>query len=371
MVNQPRIVSLAQKLIRANSENPGGTEKAVAEIVKKELIECGFEVKNYEFAKDRTNVVAILKGKNSKKSLLLTPHLDTVPAGANWSHPPFGAEIADGKIYGRGAADCKCNVAVCLEVARIIHEKKISLDYDLIIAATADEETGSRLGLIPLLEKQIIKPTHALVMDGGEFKITIVNKGLLWLKVSAHGKKAHGAYPWKGENAIEKASQIILDLKCHKFRFNPHPLLHPPTINIGAIKGGEQPNMVPDVCEFLIDLRYLPGMNSDSIMADLRTIIEKTTQNYALETIGHHQPHEINRDNALVAALVGATRENDIEAKIDGSEGADVSAYLQKYKIPSVSFGVGSATLHQTDEYVEIYALEKGVEVLIDFLKDF
>ncbi|VVB60593.1 putative metallohydrolase [uncultured archaeon] len=277
MVNRDRIISLAQKLIRANSENhgitcqafqpsvenPGGTEKRVAEIVKKELEECCFQVKTYEFAKDRTNVVGILKGKSSKRSLLLTPHLDTVPAGENWKHDPFGAEIKDGKIYGRGAADCKCNVAVCLEVARMIHENKIHLDYDLIIAATADEETGSELGLIPLLENGLLKPTHTVVMDVEGFEIAIMQKGVLQMKTTVFGKKAHGAYPWKGENAIDAASQIILDLKNYKFDVKPHPLVHPPTINIGLIKGGEAVNIVPDECEFTIDARYLPGTTSD------------------------------------------------------------------------------------------------------------
>ncbi len=86
MVDQNRIVALIQKLIRTNSENPGSTEKAVAEIVKKELLESEFVVKTYEFAKDRTNIVGLLKGKSSEKSLILTPHLDAAPAGDKWKY---------------------------------------------------------------------------------------------------------------------------------------------------------------------------------------------------------------------------------------------------------------------------------------------
>lgn len=371
MVNQDRIVSLTQKLIRANSENPGSTEKAVAEIVKKELIECGFEVKTYEFAKDRTNVVGLLKGKNSKKSLLLTPHLDTVPAGANWSHPPFSAEIIDGKIYGRGAADCKCNIAVCLEVARMIHEKKIALDYDLIIAATADEETGSKLGLIPLLEKGILKPTHALIMDVEGFEIAIMQKGVLQLKITIFGKKAHGAYPWKGENAVELASKIIVDLKNYKFGAKPHPLVHPPTINVGTIKGGEAINLVPDECEFTIDARYLPGMNADSVALQIRKIIERTAKNYRHEILNMQLPYEMNRNNLLITTLESAMKKNGITPKVEGSEGATVMTFFQEYKVPAVSFGIGPDMAHQTDEFVGIDALIYGAEVLLDFLKDF
>jgi len=381
-----RIVSLTQKLIRTNSENPGGTEKAVAQIVEKELEACGFEVKIYEFAKDRTNVVGILKrsfksfpsadgmilrGKNASKSLLLTPHLDTVPAGTGWKHNPFDAETVDGKIYGRGAADCKCNVAICLEVARLLKENHIKLDYDLIIAATADEEMGSQLGLIPLLEKGILKPTNTLVMDVEGFKIAIMQKGVLQMKVTVRGKKAHGAYPWKGENAVEAASKAIVELKNYKFDVKPHPLVHPPTINIGIIKGGDAVNIVPDVCEFTIDARYLPGMNADALLLEIRKTIERATKNYKIETLNVQLPYEMDRRSPLITTLESAMKNNGIEPRIEGSEGATVMTFFQNYKIPAVSFGVGPDMAHQTDEYVDIYALEKGVEVLIDFLKDF
>ena len=388
MVNRNRIISLTQKLIRANSENPCGTEKAVAQIVEKELEDCGFEVKTYEFEKDRTNVVGILKGKSSSKSLLLTPHIDTVPAGGSWKHNPFAAEIIDGKIYGRGAADCKCNVAVCLEVARLLYENKIKLGYDLIIAATADEESGSKLGLIPLLEKgifsdmlksreraerseRIVRPTHALVMDAEGFEIAIMQKGVLQLRATVYGKKAHGAYPWKGENAVEAASKAIVELKNYKFNVKPHPLVHPPTINIGTIRGGEAVNIVPDECEFTIDARYLPGMDADSLILEIRKAIEKATKNYKLETLNMQLPYEMNRNSPLITTLESAMKKNGVEPKIKGSDGATVMTFFQKYKIPAISFGVGPDMAHQTDEYVEIGALVKGAQVLIDFLKEF
>ncbi|MBU4245981.1 MAG: M20 family metallopeptidase [Nanoarchaeota archaeon] len=371
MANQSRIVALTQKLIRTNSENPGGTEKAVAQIVEKELMDCGFVVKTYEFAKDRTNVVGVLKGKNSAKSLLLTPHIDTVPAGGGWKHNPFGAEIFDGKIYGRGAADCKCNIAICLEVARLLKENNIKLDYDLIIAATADEEMGSKLGLIPLLEKQIIKPTQTLVMDVEGFKIAIMQKGVLQMKATVYGKKAHGAYPWKGENAVEAASKAIVELKNYEFNVKPHQLVHPPTINIGIIKGGEAVNIVPDVCEFTIDARYLPGMDADALILEIKKTIEKATKNYKLETLNIQLPYEMNRNSPLITKLEFAMKNNGVEPKIDGSEGATVMTFFQNYKIPAVSFGIGPDMAHQTDEYVEVDALVYGANVLLDFLKEF
>lgn len=370
-INQNRLVALTQKLIQTPSENPGGTEKEVAIIVKKELEACGFEVKSYEFEKDRTNVVATLKGTSSKKSLLLTPHLDTVPAGKNWKYPPFDAKIVDGKIYGRGATDCKCHVAVCLEVARMLSENKRHLSYDLIIAATSDEERGSELGLIPLLEKNILSPTHALVTDGDRFRIMTMQKGVLHLKAKIKGKRAHGAYPWKGENAIEKASKIIMDLKNFKFRFKPHPLVRPPTINIGIIKGGEGINVVPEECEFTMDIRFLPGMDPESITSDIKKLIEKTTKNYEMTAVNTQQPYEIDRNNPLVKSIESALKTNKIKPTVTGSEGATVMTFFKDRNIPAVTFGIGPDMQHETDEYIEIDSLVKGAKVLSDFLDEF
>lgn len=373
-INQNRLVALTQKLIQIPSENPGGTEKEVAKIVKKELEACGFEVKSYEFEKDRTNIVAVLKGAPSphqskpKKSLLITPHLDTVPAGKNWKYPPFDAKIVDGKIYGRGATDCKCHVAACLEVARMLSENKRQLSYDLIIAATADEERGSELGLIPLLEKNILSPTHALVTDGDKFRIMTMQKGVLHLKAKIKGKRAHGAYPWKGDNAIEKASKIIMDLKNFKFIFKPHPLVRPPTINIGIIKGGEGINVVPEECEFTLDIRFLPGMDSDSITSGIKKLIEKTTKDYEMTTVNIQQPYEIDRNNPLVKSIESALKMNKIKPIVTGSEGATVMTFFKDRNIPSVTFGIGPQMEHETDEYIEIDSLVIGAKILYDFL---
>ena len=157
MINKGRITKLIQKLIQIPSENPPGDESRIARFVEKELKKSGLKTKLYEFKKNRTNVVGILDF-GAKKSVLLSPHLDTVPAGRNWKYPPFSGKIVSGKVFGRGATDCKGNLAAALEALQSITEDKIKLNCNVIFAATADEETGSSLGLIPLLKRKILKP---------------------------------------------------------------------------------------------------------------------------------------------------------------------------------------------------------------------
>jgi succinyl-diaminopimelate desuccinylase len=371
MINKERLVKLTQSLIQINSENPGSTEYEITCFIKNYLKPYGIKTKIYEFQNKRSNLLAYL-GERGKCTLLITSHLDTVPAGKSWHYPAFGGVIYKGRIYGRGAVDDKGNLAVALEAMMVIKEENVGLNYQLILAATADEESGSRLGIIPLLDKKIIRPNFSLVMDSGDFNIITSQKGLIHLRVSIFGKKAHGAYPWLGENAIEKAVCILKEIKDYKFRFKMHPLLKPPTINMGTIQGGDRVNIVSDWCQFSLDIRFLPGMSEKQILKDIKKIIKKYTKKFKIEIMAIQKPFQINKDNPLLVKLSQALKKNKINFSFRGSEGATVLTFFNERGIPAVGFGVGKTSLsHASDEYVEIEDLYKGAKVLSDFLKDF
>ncbi|MCM8780625.1 MAG: M20/M25/M40 family metallo-hydrolase [Candidatus Omnitrophica bacterium] len=118
MITKTRLIKLTQQLISIDSQNPPGDEYCIAGFVKRYLEILGLRTKIYEFKKRRSNVVAYIKGRNKKHSLLITPHLDTVPAGRNWRFKPFYAKIYKGKLYGLGATDCKGNLACALEAIK-------------------------------------------------------------------------------------------------------------------------------------------------------------------------------------------------------------------------------------------------------------
>jgi acetylornithine deacetylase/succinyl-diaminopimelate desuccinylase family protein len=295
-----------------------------------------------------------------------------VPAGSGWKYNPYQAKIKDGKIYGRGATDCKGNLACGLEAIRSIVEDAVQLDYDIIFAATVDEETSSKYGLIPLLRRKILKPTFTLILDASSFDIIIAQKGLIHFKVKIFGRRAHGAYPHLGINAIEIAAKIITKLKSLSFKYKRHPLLRPPTINIGTIIGGDKVNIVADFCEFSVDLRFLPGMKPNDILRQIKKIISKYTRKFKLEIESIQSPYEIKRANPLVKILSTATKKIKRKAKLKGSEGATVITFFQDLNIPAIATGFGArATSHATDEYAKIDDLYNGAEVLAEFLKDF
>ena len=372
MIDKKRLIKLTQELIRIDSQNPGGNEAEIAKFLKQYLSACGVRARIYEFRKKRSNLVAVIKGSSSRHSLLLTPHLDTVPKGGNWRLDPFGAKIERGRIYGLGASDDKANVAVSLEVIRSLSEEKIRLDYDLIFAATADEECSSAFGLIPLLKKGILKPQQAVVLDSNDFNIIVTQKGLMHLKVKLQGKRAHGAYPWRGQNAICAAARIISELKTKKLLFKKNRHLRPSTVNVGTIRGGDKVNIVADWCEFELDFRFTPGVRVEIFLDLLRRIIKKYTSRFRIEISAIQKPFFIDEAHSLVTQFRRSAESLGVPCLIKGSEGATVITFFQDRNIAAIATGFGSGgCAHSVNEYVKISNLYRGAKVLECFLKDY
>lgn len=370
MINKKRLIKLTQRLIQINSENPPGDEYDIAAFIKKHLEALGLKPRTYEFKKRRSNIVAVLEGRSRVGSLLITPHLDTVPSGRNWRFPAFSGKIYQDKIYGLGATDCKGNLACSLEAINSLIEDGVSLDYKLVFAATADEETGSDLGLAPLLERGILKPRAAVVLDSDDFGIIVAQKGLIHLKVKVKGKRAHGAYPWLGINAIDRAIDMLNKLRAYKFAYRKNRYLKAPTINIGTIKGGDKVNIVADWCEFELDLRFLEPEKPQEILRGIKNIIQRYAKGFKIEIEGIQRPYSIDKGHPLVYYLARAMRELKVKPVIKGSEGATTISFFRDKDIPAVATGFGvSGCAHVANEFIKIENLYKGAQVLEEFLK--
>ncbi len=359
-------------LIRIDSQNPGSDERRIAYFVKGHLDKLGFVTKIYEFKGRRSNVIGILRSQKPAKSLLITPHLDTVPYGKKWKVNPFAGSIKNGRIYGLGATDCKGNLACALEAISSIVEENVKLEYNLVFAATADEECGSSLGLLPLLNKGLLRSDAAVILDSDDFGIVVAQKGLLHLKIKIEGRRAHGAYPWRGINAIDLCLQVISGIKKHKFSYKKIKYLRPPTVNVGTINGGDKVNIVADWCEFELDVRFYPGMCSERVVNDIKKIIGSVCPKYIFQIEALQQPFQISTKHSLVNHLKSAMLKSGIKPEFVGSEGATVITFLHEKGIPVIATGFGvSGCEHTSDEYVTINNLLKGSLVMEYFLKDF
>lgn len=364
------VVKLLQELIKIDSQNPGGNEREIILFIQDYLKRLGVSCQIYEFKKDRLNLVCKIKSKNSLKSILLTPHVDTVPVTGQWEFPPFSGKIYKGRVYGRGATDCKSNAAVSLALIKKLTEDKIFFkNMDLIFAFCADEETGSDYGIKPLA-KYFKKVNYGIVLDADEFDIIVAQKGMLHLRVELWGKEAHGAFPWRGINAVEKGVKILNEIISRGFSYKPHPLLKGPTLNVGRFTGGDKVNIVAGYAFFELDIRYIPSMDKERIIQDIEKIVKKQKIKYKIETLTHQEPIEIKKDIFLIKNLRDVLKEQGIKAKCRASFGATVINFLTDKGIDSFAFGFGTKEqAHTKNEYVEIDNLYKGVRVLEAYLK--
>ncbi|MCB2360075.1 ArgE/DapE family deacylase [Clostridium estertheticum] len=268
-------IDFLKDLLKINSSNPPGNEIMVAMAIAKQLRESGIESTIQSVGDNRANLIARIKGTGHKKSLVFCGHMDTVSVGEiPWEHEPFGAEEIDGRIYGRGSSDMKGGLAALIMAMIEVSKSGITLEGDLVFAATAGEEVDC-IGANTMVADGSLNGAGAMVIaepSGGEIFVT--HKGALWLEVISYGKTAHGSMPEHGINAIDNMNYFINALHDKfKFKYKEDSLLGDPTLNIATISGGVQVNVVPDMCKLQIDIRTVPGQNHQEILSDIKALL--------------------------------------------------------------------------------------------------
>jgi len=336
---------------------------ALAEYLKKTMEELGISSHIDELDTNRANVIGCVKGSGDHRTLLLNGHLDVVPPGEiPWKHDPFGGEIDNGKIYGRGTSDMKSGLAALIMATGLIIQSGIKLKGDLLIAGTAGEETDS-IGARQLLQKGYLKNVEAAVIaEPSNLKIFSATKGALWLQFITKGTTAHGSMPDQGNNAILQMNCLINELIQYDFGAVSHEFLGRPSMNIGTIQGGVKTNVVPDSCILTVDMRTVPGQDHDRIIADMHDLLTKLGQS----TEGFHGELRITNDRPPVEtdpACLLMRQGITAARKALGAElipcgvnyYTDASIFMPELGIPVLWLGPGDEkTAHKPDEYVEI-----------------
>ena len=272
---QKQLIELSQKLISFDTVNTPGNELAAMVYLEGVLAQAGFKTNLHEFEKGRANLIATVSSPAANPPLCLTGHIDVVPLGkTKWSTDPFGGEVKDGKIYGRGSSDMKCGVASIVLAAIEAHKQKPD-QLDLCLILTAGEEKGYEGAKAIIREKVVTGPIEALIVAEPTSNIPwFGHKGCLWFEATATGKAAHGSTPELGENAIYKAVKAINILQNFDFKTPAHPLHGKPTLSIGTIKGGSNINSVPDYAEFTIDIRTLPNQDLSEVEKNIAKALQ-------------------------------------------------------------------------------------------------
>ncbi|HBE42371.1 MAG TPA: peptidase M20 [Bacteroidales bacterium] len=359
------VISLTRKLLSFNTINPPGNEEGIARYTGAILEENGFYVNYYPYGENRLQLVAEKGITPGNPPVVFSGHFDTVPPGNNpWSTDPFGGEVFDGKIWGRGSADMKGALAAMM-IAAIEASDENPGGRGIRLIFTADEEPGCR-GVMELIKSFTDRHNASAVIVGEptENLPATGHKGAIYLLGKCMGKTAHSSMPEKGINAIYKAARSIIRLSEVRFDAEIDPLLGYPTINIGKINGGMNINSVPDNAEFTIDIRTTSGTDHEAI---IRKIEEEIGGETVLETLVNINPVYTSSDNPFVRLVY------DICGIREQSPGFPLAlpyltdgAVLQRFYsgAPTVILGPGQPEMaHQTNEYCYIEKLESCVKI--------
>lgn len=353
-------VALTQELVRFPTLNPPGDEQPCIAFLTWLLASAGMDVKTYEFAPGRPSIVATAKGSGEEAPLCFTGHIDVVPLGSKpWSVTPFGGEIVGGKLYGRGSSDMKAGVAtfVSATIARLNRSPQLRRGITLVI--TAGEETGCQ-GAFHLAKIGALGSASLLIVaEPSSNQLIIAHKGSLRIGVTVRGRTAHSSMPALGDNAIDKAAEMIVRLGAHDFTTHQHPLLGATTASVTTIDGGLNINSVPDAASFTVDFRTIPSYAHATLLADVQQVFgpdaeiavvtdfpgfstspDEPVLETLTEIIGGHL--------GAAPAFQGAPYFTDASALVPGFRGA-----------PTVVLGPGEVEqCHRTDEFCFVQNIE-------------
>lgn len=359
-------VELSRELIAFNTINPPGHELACITHLEKILAGAGLETSIHSFAPDRANLIARIGGSNGKPPLCFTGHVDTVPLGnAPWSVDPFGGEIVDGKMYGRGASDMKCAVAAFVAAIGNMAEQ-LRDGSGAVLVITAGEEIGCE-GAFHLARGGQLGRAGAIVVAEPTSNVPLVgHKGALWLKLTLKGVTAHGSMPHLGVNAAYKAARALLVLEKFQFNVAPHPYLGSPTLNVGTVHGGLNVNSVPDHTEVGIDIRSIPAIDHARIQEHLKA---ELGEDITLEPTVDVGAVWTDPSSPWIKDVYGVVRE--VTGENIGTEPktapyfTDASALTPAFgNPPTIILGPGEAAkAHQTDEYCSVQRIREATDI--------
>lgn len=362
-------VALTRELVAFDTINPPGREGACVEHLVRRLEAAGFACTLQPIAEGRANLLARI-GRRDAPGLVFTGHVDTVPLGAKpWSAAPFG-EIKDGRLYGRGSSDMKSGIAAFV-VAAVARAAALKDGPEVVLAITAGEETGCD-GALAMAEAGVLPKAAALLVGEPTGNQPMIgHKGALWLKAETAGVTAHGSMPELGDNAVYKAARAIGRLADFDFNIARHPVLGPPTLNVGKVSGGLNINSVPDRAEILVDVRTIPGMDHAAVR---ETLTEVIGENAGITTLFDLEGVWTEPDAPWAARAIACA------CAVLGQRFAPQSApFFTDASVltpalghpPTIILGPGeTAQAHQTDEYAELAKIDAAVEIYGAILDD-
>jgi succinyl-diaminopimelate desuccinylase len=398
--NKEAMIQFLQELVSIPSDNPPGDCYAISAHIQKRLNDYGFQdVKLLEVEPEEVKANGLIRvanvvsttpfGKGEGLEITLNAHGDAVAPGSGWTYDPYGGKIVDGKLYGRGAAVSKSDIALYTFAVKALRQAAAEeLNGKISLAFTFDEETGGNMGPKWLIDKGYIHPDMA-ISAGFTYSIVNAHNGCLHLQIQVKGKSAHAAAPQTGHDAIEAMTGILQSLYTYRNSLgklrSAVPGIESPTMVVGLIDGGINTNVVSDQCSIRIDRRLIPEENGEQAERDIRQIVEQAARDYEgieveVERIMLANAYgPVPEDSSLIQTL--GTNWHEImegDLKINGVPIYSDARHFYETGVPVVMFGAGPRTWleangHRADEHVRVDDLIKATKIvaltLYDLLK--
>jgi len=338
--------------------------------------------------KNRPNIIGILEGDSSGKSLILNGHIDVVSPEpvSEWSHSPWSGKIVDTKLFGRGSLDMKAGLIANYWALKSILELGITPKGTVLLESVIEEEAGGAGGTLACFMNGY-KADGFIATEQGP-GITVASVGVSYFKVRVFGKSQHAGLAHKGVNAIGKLNKIydaLMELDKKRAKENKYPFLERTAgrschLNIGKYRAGDWPSTVPGFAELHGRISFVPGETMDDVKDQVKRTIDSVSRNDKwlqehppeLEWFGWQaDPWEQSADDDFVK-IFKSVSERTLKQEVDFvamSAGLD-ARFGQYFAVPSLSFGPIGDNIHGVDEYVDLPSLIKCIRVLAMFIKD-
>jgi succinyl-diaminopimelate desuccinylase len=383
----PQQVRFLAELVRVPSDNPPGDCTPHARRTAELLEGLGFTVERDVVPEAEVRANGMISATNllvrrrfgEGPTIALNAHGDVVQPGEGWTTDPYGAEIRDGVMYGRGVAVSKSDIATYAYALRALEASGSRLRGTVELHITYDEEAGGLIGPGRLLAQGLSKPDFA-ISAGFSYSVVVAHNGCLHLEVRIEGRSAHAARPDTGVDALEAATQVLSGLyelrKGYASTHSKIPGIDHPTLVVGLIKGGINTNVVPDVVTLRIDRRIIPEESPEAVERELTQWLQQRGATLpgirlTVRRILLARPFvPVPGQEKLVAALQGHARE--VMGEEIPTNGVpiytDARLYTEK-GIPTVLYGAGPHSLleangHRADEKLVLEDLRKATQVV-------
>ncbi|WP_028845783.1 M20 family metallopeptidase [Thermodesulfatator atlanticus] len=337
----------------ASIPSPSGEERAILEYLTGRLSQIGLPLRKQEVPDRFWNLIV---NEDPANQLLIVSHVDTVPPWLGI----FPPRIKDDVLEGLGVCDDKAGVAIMLMLLeeRLKAGKKIPATFAFVV----DEEREGQGSAMLAREKL---PLYAVVLEPTDLKIAIAEGGSVEFEIRVMGKAVHGSCIPHGENAIERAIELMSKLKRLSFLYTEHPLVGPGGFNVERFSGGDGELRVPDRCIVEVDFRVLPGQETEDVIAEIKAILDDFPNvHYVVKDVS--EPFAISTESPIVQKICEAYQKAlGEEPELSGMPSWTDAAHLYAAGLEPVVFGPGElARCHTPEEIIELSDVVEAFAVL-------